>query len=126
MPTLRVFFGSSVYNELSDFLCLQVLPLITDYRDVISAIHSYLCTLFTVYVAQGTLQLQPDHLHDPAERSLTSIVQEVLSGSMKMDEHVFKLIQVCNDMSQDTADPALRNIYTWAACTAVNYPLSFA
>jgi len=106
-------------------MCTQVLPLITDCRNIMSAIQSYLCALFAVYVAQGTLELQLDRLHDPAERSLSSVVQQVLCGSMKSDEHVIKLIQVCNDMFEDTADPALRNIYTLAACTVISYPLSF-
>ena len=105
-------------------LYVQILPLLTDYHDVISAVRSFLCTLFTVYVAQGTLQLQLDLLTDPAKRSLASVVQEVLARST-MDEHTFKLIQVCSDMYKETTDPALRNIYTWAACTALNHPLSF-
>lgn len=98
----------------------------TDYRRVTSAVRSFLCTLFTVYVAQGTLELQLDRLSDPAKRSLSSVVQEVLSGSIEKDEHIFKLIQVCCDMHQETADSALRNIYTLAASTALNHPLSFA
>jgi len=106
-------------------LSVQVLPLLTDYRDVISAVRSFLCTLFTVYVAQGTLPLQLDRLSEPAERSLPSVVQEVMNGSMEKDEHIFKLIQVCSDMYQETSDPALRNIYSWAASTALNNPLSF-
>jgi len=69
--------------------------------------------------------LQLDRLRDPAERFLSCVVQDVLSGSVMMDEHVFKLIQVCNDMYKDTADPALRNMYTRAACTSLSYPLSF-
>jgi len=98
----------------------------TDYHHVISAVRSFLCTLFTVYVAQGTLELQLDRLTDPAKRSLSSVVQEVLSGSMEKDEHIFKLIQVCCDMHKETADPALRNIYILAASAALNHPLSFA
>lgn len=105
-------------------LYVQILPLLTDYHDVISAVRSFLCTLFTVYVAQGTLQLQLDRLTHPAKHSLASVVQEVLTRST-MDEHTFKLIQVCSDMYKETTDPALRNIYTWAACTALNHPLSF-
>jgi len=78
-----------------------------------------------VYVAQGTLELQLDRLNNLAESSLSSIVQEVLSRSMQKDEHTFKLIQVCSDMYKETADPRLRNMYTWAASTALNHPLSF-
>jgi len=106
-------------------MCAQVLPLMTDYHDVVAAVCSFLCTLFAVYVAQGTLELQLDRLNDPAEKSLPSVVQEVMSGSMERDEHMFKLIQVCSDMYRETADPALRNIYSWAASTALHYPLSF-
>jgi len=106
-------------------LCVQVLPLLTDYCDVVAAVRSFLCTLFTVYVTQGTLELQLDRLNDPAERSLPSVVQQVMSGDMEKDEHMFKLIQVCSDMYKETADPALRNVYSWAASIALNYPLSF-
>jgi len=97
----------------------------TDYHDVISAVRSFLCTLFAVYIAQGTLELQLDCLNNPAEKSLSSVVHTVLSGNTEMDEHVFKLIQVCTDMYNVTEDPTLRSIYTWAASTTLNHPLSF-
>jgi len=52
-------------------------------------------------------------------------VQEVLSGNMERDEHIFKLIQVCCDMYKETASLELRNIYKLAASTVLNYPFSF-
>ena len=103
----------------------QVLPLLTDYGDVVAAVRSYLCALFTVYVAQGTPELQLHRMSESAERSLPSVVHQVMSGSMQKDEHMFKLIQVCSDMYAETVDPALRNIYSWAASTALSHPLSF-
>ena len=105
--------------------CVQLVQLLTDFYDVVSAIRSFLCTLFTVYVVQGTPELQLDRLQDPPDKSLFSIVQEVLSGGVIMDEHVFKLVQVCTDMYENSADPALRNLYTLAATTAVSYIFSF-
>lgn len=104
---------------------LQVLPLVIDYRDVKSAVRSFLSTLFTVYVAQGTLELRLECFNNPAVKSLSSVVHEVLSGNTEMDEHVFKLIQVCTDMYNVSDDPDLRNIYTWAASNTLNHPLSF-
>lgn len=107
---------------------LQVGPLAvgSSRQLTLELVTTYLCALLATYISQGTPKLCPERLSDEAQKgpkTWTSILDSTLEQDL--DEHVFKLIQICHELSQETDDQHLQTLYVKAALRALNETMEF-
>ena len=101
---------------------LQVLQTYTDPLPAFDAVQTYIATLFAAYMAQGSPALQLEHLQAaPANTTMNELCQEALG--LTVDEHVYKLVQVCYDLSQQHSEPDNVTLYKVACRCAIDHPL---
>ena len=109
-----------LHGVTSAWSLTQILPLL-EHKDALDTVRVYLCALLAVYMAQGTPELSLDQLTPKDDRQWDEIVRDTLSEDR--DEHVFKLVQVCHDISKES--PGNDELYLSAAGCALKYPLTF-
>jgi len=107
---------------------LQVGPLAvgSSRQLTLELVTTYLCALLATYISQGTPKLCPELLSDDAQKgptTWTSILDSTLEQDL--DEHVFKLIQICHELSLETDDQHLQKLYVKAALRALNETMKF-
>lgn len=102
----------------------QILPCLNSRADLTKVTAVYLAALINVYIVRGCQTLSPEELQD--DRKLSSwdaIIQRTLAVTNR-DEHIYKLVQVCNNMSQQPGiDAAKERLYKQAAELAITQPL---
>jgi hypothetical protein len=105
----------------------NILPLITEVEQVLDTVRSYMCTLLTAYLAQDSPPLQRNLLiHNPGSTyQWQDLIQRAIQHSQLGEEHIYKLVQVCKEMSEENDDKAMDSLYKLAAFTCLTNPLAF-
>ena len=78
----------------------KVLEAITDPQEAFGYIRYFLCILIGAYIAQDRPALNMTYLEVPtlANKTMEDIRKAVLG--MTVDEHVYKLVQICFELSK--------------------------
>ena len=100
----------------------QLLPCLKSHEDITTTVTSFLTTLIAVYIVRDCHPLNVEHLQGPdVTESWEDIVKCTLSPPEK-DEHYYKLVQVCQYMSNECEEN--EQLYKKAAIdVALNNPL---
>ena len=101
----------------------QLLPCLKTKDDITTATTNFLATLIAVYIARACQALNPAVLDSKTDlASWENIIQRTLQPQ-KDDEHVYKLVQVCYNMNEQSQDPGKERLYKQASESAINNPL---
>ena len=131
---LYVYASSEVKN---DFFLLhgvtgawsltQILPVLQK-EDFEEAVKIFVCCLLISYAAQGCPKLltEKELTDEIDEANHTDYEQIIFRAVSKIyDEHVYKLVQVCNDIRNEQTTPELFLLYKRAALRALNHEFAF-
>lgn len=93
---------------------------VLDHRDAVDVIRDFITVLLCVYMVQGAPALSAKiHSEPVTEKDWEGTVDRALSGDM--DEHCYKLIQVCREMARDAVSHGEdERMYFQAACNVVD------
>lgn len=89
---------------------------------------TFVCALLAAYVSQGAPRLCPERLCSEEDvqketSSWTSLLDRTLAEDR--DEHIYKLVQVVYELSEETDDQQMQNLYLTAALRALDEPFKF-
>ncbi len=99
---------------------LKTILTAVDVQHVAEILQNYLCILLGVYLAEGCPRLDRSILTSTSVDNLSfddlrqQALAPVAEGEGDKNEHVFKLLQVCIDMSLENTDPEMNRIYRLA------------
>ena len=105
----------------------NIVHLLTEVDQVLDTVRSYLCTLFAAYLAQSSPPLQRGLITNNPGSSYQwdDIVERAIQHDQLEEEHIYKLVQVCKEMSEENEDKGMDSLYRLAAYTCVTNPLVF-
>lgn len=92
----------------------------------LEVVTTFVYTLLAAYISQGAPRLCPELLSDDLHKehaTWVSLIDSTLAEDR--DEHIYKLIQVCHDLSQETDNEYLQKLYFKAALRALEEPFKF-
>ena len=98
-------------------LC-QILPLLSQDKEILKTLRVFLSTLLSVYLAQTSPILDAD---EEIEKDFPQIIKECVAE--KRDEHIYKMVQVCRERYATANTP--REMYLKACHVALKYDLLF-
>lgn len=86
---------------------------------------TFLCALVTTYIAQDCPHLSTERLKllSYKEEAWTMVIEAALADDK--DEHVYKLVQVCHELANDTDDQNVKKLCLIAGIRAVNETFVF-
>ena len=98
----------------------NIIPLMKSEETKKEILQTFLCILLGVYVAQDRPKLVPQHLEAPDVGSVSwdDIIGRTLKQPSELDEHEYKLVQVCYEAS--FRNPGMSDILK-RACLTVHY-----
>ena len=111
-----------LHGVTSAWSILQILPLLNAEHGL-EVIEVFLIALLATYMCEDCPKL-PHALNPPVavdSKQWDNIIAKTLAESR--DEHIYKLVQVAHDMWK--MQPGMGHVYTQAAETALNNPLTF-
>ena len=109
-----------IHGVTSAWALYQLLPCLKTHEDITEAATVFLSLLLGVYVCQGCPTLNLTYLSN--EKATSASWEEIIAKTLnppKDDEHIYKLVQVCYDMSREGDLP----LYKVAAHLALDYNL---
>lgn len=112
---------TSAYN-LKHIMCELM-----DANDVIKLIRVYICGVIIAYVVQGCPAEGEEFVHTTKTES-DDFWEDVVTDSLKvedLDEHLYKLIEVCRARSISNSDEHMERIYRAAVTGALAKPFSY-
>jgi len=125
-----------LHGVTSSWALSQVVSILTNAggqqgcEEALKLLRTFLCALIATYVAQNTPEIGTDvDVLLQRKKGCTAwheLLEDALAGDM--DEHVYKLIQVCYEESQSpekAGDPVKDKLYRAAAISALDFPFTF-
>ena len=131
--TIQVYIQSSRINDFfllhgvtGSWSLLQVVHLLSDYKQQRDAVKYFLAALISVYIAVGRPTFSIP-LNTKKYVSSDEVWSNKIADLIKVnvDEHVYKLVQVCNDMRKNCDDEKRGSMYLQAACSCIESPFTF-
>ena len=115
-----------IHGVTSTWSLAQALPLVEVFNTALEAIRVQLAILLVVYMARDSPPLNLKYLEEPDVLEVKW--QDIKSRAVGMemagtDEHTYKLIQVCLDMSNKYPDSEHCDLYKRAALSAIELPM---
>ena len=129
---IQVYTQSSRINEFfllhgvtGSWSLLQVVHLLSDYKQQRNAVKYFLAALISVYIAVGRPTFSIP-LNTKKYVSSDEVWSYKIADLIKVDvnEHVYKLVQVCNDMRKNCDDEKKGRMYLQAACSSIENPFT--
>ena len=116
-----------LHGVTSSWALAQVLPLLDDWDNCLHAVRTFLCAVLTVYIGAGAPKPDVELLERRDVSNLTwdDVRARICGMDASTDEHIFKLVQVCYDMSKINDDKKMDGIFKRASLTAMENPLYF-
>ena len=114
----------------------QILPVLQK-EDFLLAVKIFFCCLLIVYAAQGCPKLltEKELADEIKEASLIDYEQIIFRAVNKIsicdpriinfDEHIYKLLQVCNEIRDEQTTPELSTLYKRAALRALDHEFTY-
>ena len=116
-----------LHGVTSSWSLKNVLGCLDDIRIILDAIRTHMCTLFVTYMVQGCPLLQRELIsNNPAKgHDWSDIRERAVDIEMNGDEHIYKLVQVCRRMTEESTDETMTDVYKLAAYLCISNPLHF-
>ena len=103
-------------------LC-QILTAMSVPQQALRAVQTLICGILAAYVVTGAAPLKASSDPEMATyKNWDNIIKTTISR--ECDEHIYKLVQVVYERSQEVSGNAQNDLYKAAANVALNYPLS--
>lgn len=106
---------------------LQVGPVVVGHSKRLAQdlVKTFLCALLTAYIAQDCPPLSTERLKllSYKEDVWTKVIEAALADDK--DEHVYKLVQVCHELANDTDDQNVKKLCLIAGIRAINETFVF-
>ena len=131
-----MFGGADRHNDFfllhgvtSAWSLMQVMTLFDDPEEIINTMHTYLCCIFAVYIAENCPKVSVNKLlSDAKEANMTweTIIERAIATHPDGgQEHIYKLVQVCWDMHKTYPGSNMEGVYKQAAISSVTNELVF-
>ena len=131
--TVQAYTQSSSINHFfllhgvtGSWSLLQVIHLLSDYKQQRDSVKFFLAALISVYVAIGRppfdVPLNPEK-YIPSPKVWSNKTNDLIKTNV--DEHILKLVQVCNDMRKDCGDAKKDSMYLQAVSCVTENPFDF-
>lgn len=106
---------------------LQVAPVAVGHSKRLTQdlVKTFLCALLTTYIAQDCPPLSTERLKllSYKEDVWTTVIEAALADDK--DEHIYKLVQVCHELANDTGDQNVKKLCLIAGIRAINETFVF-